>query len=181
MPNFTDLILISPRITLTPVTPKYAKDICTHFTPEVTRYMWPSAPKSQEEINQHISHKQIQMQKGEEIALVIAAKDTNEFLGYISVHKVNSSTPELGIWLKQEAQGHRYAYDAMSLLKNWLEQHLTYDYLTYPVDKKNLPSRKLAEKLGGIVEAEYIKTSESGNLLDEVEYRFQKNPHPISP
>ncbi len=41
---------------------------------------------------------------------------------------------------------------------------------TSPLSKSNLPSRKLAEKLGGYIGDEYIKISESGNELDEVEY-----------
>lgn len=129
--------------------------------------MWPSAPKSQEEIDHHILLKQKQMENGEEIALLIIKKDACEFLGYISIHQVNSKTPELGIWLKKSAHGFHYGYEALNLLKNWAEHHLHYNYLKYPVDKKNIASRG---KLGGRIEDEYIKMSESGNELDEVEY-----------
>lgn len=136
--------------------------------------MWPVAPKSQEEINHHILLKQTQMKHGEEIALLVVKKDSEEFLGYVSIHQVNSNTPELGIWLKKNAHGCHYSYEALNLLKNWAEHHLHYDYLKYPVDKRNIASLKLAASLGGYIEDEYIKTSESGNVLDEVEYRFYK-------
>ena len=114
------------------------------------------------------------MQNAEKISLLIVDKDSEEFLGYISIHQVNTKTPELGIWLKKSAHGYNYGYEALHLLKIWAETNLHYDYLKYPVDKQNIPSRKLAEKLGGRIEDKYIKTSESGNLLDEVEYRFYK-------
>lgn len=38
--------------------------------------------------------------------------------------------------------------------------YVEYKYLKYPIDKANIPSQKLAEKLGGKVEDEYITTSE---------------------
>ena len=170
--DFTQLCLIAKRIKLIPIDMRYAKEICKNFTAEITVHMWPSAPKSQAEINQHILNKQNEMQNGEEIALLIIDKITDEFLGYASLHLVKSMTPEMGIWLKKAAQGHQYGFEALNLLKTWAETNLSYDYLKYPVAKQNFASRKLAEKLGGTVAAEYIKTSESGNLLDEVEYRF---------
>jgi [ribosomal protein S5]-alanine N-acetyltransferase len=44
--------------------------------------------------------------------------------------------------------------------------------LKYPVDRRNIPSCKLAENLSGKIEDEYLKDSEGGFVLDEVEYRF---------
>ncbi|MBA2649461.1 MAG: GNAT family N-acetyltransferase [Legionella sp.] len=172
MVDFTLLNLIADRIKLIPINMEYAKDICSNFTAEITQYMWPSAPKTQEEINQHILIKQNQMKQGEEISLLIIRRESEEFLGYASIHQVNSKTPELGIWLKKSAHHHNYGYEAMNQIKIWAECNLSYNYLKYPVDKKNISSRKLAEKLGGKIEDEYIKISESGNSLDEIEYRF---------
>ena len=174
MTDYLQLKIISDRLKLIPISLSYAHDICEHFTAEITRYMWPSAPKTQEEINTHIFIKQREMKNGEEISLLIVKKDSDEFLGYLSLHRVNSKTPELGIWLKKNAQGAGFGYEALNQFKAWIESNLTYDYLKYPVDKKNIPSRKLAEKLGGKIEDEYAKISESGNVLDEVEYRFYK-------
>ncbi|WP_230305160.1 GNAT family N-acetyltransferase, partial [Legionella pneumophila] len=138
--------------------------------------MWPSAPKTQEEINQHISEQQIKMQEGTEIALVILNEENQAFLGYACLHQANTKTPELGIWLKKSAHGFHYGFETINLLKTWAETNLVYDYLKYPVVRHNIPSRKLAEKMGGIIQDEYIKTSESGKLLDEVEYRFYGVP-----
>ena len=168
--DLTNLILISDRLKLLPLTMEYAQPMCQHFTPEVTRYMWPSAPKIHEDVNQYIKSQQHQMKYGNELAMVIVTKHTAEFLGHVCIHQAHSQTPELGIWLKSDAQGHRYGYEALNLLKQWAKLNLQYHHLKYPVDKKNVPSRKLAESLGGYVGDEYIKISESGNELDEVEY-----------
>lgn len=170
MTDYTNVILESDRLKLVPICMEYAHALCINFTAEITRYMWPSAPKTQEEINQHVLLKQSQMRNGEEISMIITDKKLGEFLGYASVHQVNSKTPELGIWLKAGAQGHHYGYEAIQLLYDWAKQNLKFEHLKYPVSKDNLPSRKLAEKLGGYIGDEYIKISESGNELDEVEY-----------
>ncbi|RUR14284.1 N-acetyltransferase [Legionella sp. km772] len=153
---------------------EYAEDICKNFTAKITKWMWPSAPKTQTQINQHILEQQQAMSKGEELALLVLKKESLEFLGYIALHELNTTTPEMGIWLKEEAHGQGYGFEALSLLKKWADKNLSFDYLKYPVEKNNLASRALAEKLGGKVEGEYIKKSESGQVLDEVEYRFYK-------
>lgn len=174
MTDYTSLNLISERIHLVPIHMKYAQDICKHFTAEITQFMWPSAPKTQAEINQHIISQQLEMKNGREISMIIIDKSIEEFFGYASIHQADSKTPELGIWLKKSAHGFHYGFEALDLLKKWAENNLIYDYIKYPVDKRNIASRKLAEKLGGEIKDEYVKTSESGNLLDEVEYHFIK-------
>jgi RimJ/RimL family protein N-acetyltransferase len=172
--DFSNLILISERLKLIPISLEYAHDICKHFTAEITRYMWPSAPKSIDEIKQHIETRITKMMNGEDISLMIISKESDEFFGYITLDEVQSRIPELGIWLKASVHGHGFGYEALNLLKSWAESNLEYDYLQYPVHKKNIPSRKVAEKMGGKIEDEYIKISESGNSLDEYEYRIYK-------
>lgn len=150
MPNYQHLTLKSERLQLIPVSLKYSEDLCKEFTAEITEHMWPSAPKTQKEINQHISEQQIKMQAGTEIALVIINKENQDFLGYACLHQANTKTPELGIWLKKSAHGFHYGFEAMNLLKTWAETNLAFDYLKYPVVRHNISSRKLAEKMGGV-------------------------------
>lgn len=136
--------------------------------------MWPSAPKSLHDIDEHVRLKQLAMRQGQEIALMLIHKKSDEFLGYASLHDVQSRTPELGIWIKKGAQGHYYGYEALSALMEWAAANLHPDYLKYPVDKSNYPSRKLIEKLGGIPQDEFVKFSESGRVLYELEYRIHQ-------
>jgi len=74
--------------------------------------------------------------------------------------------------IKKSAHGNKYGREAVRGLKEWIDDHMKYRYISYPVDRKNIPSRKIPESLGGIVEAEYEKESQSGNILDVVEYRI---------
>lgn len=166
--------LTGQKLLCQPLSIEYAEAICKNFTAKIAKWMWPSAPKTQAQINQHIFEKQQAISKGEELALLVLKKESLEFLGYIAIHELNTTTPEMGIWLKEEAHNQGYGFEALTLLKNWANENLSFDYLKYPVEKNNIASRALAEKLGGKVESEYIKKSESGQMLDELEYRFYK-------
>ena len=174
MNNYLDVNIQTKRLTLIPVSEKYIDDITTHFTAEITKYMWPKTPKPKTEITNHIISKRNEMQDCKELMMVILSRENNSFLGVCSIHKANTDTPELGIWLKKSAHGNKYGVESIEALKKWAELHLVYIYLKYPVDKKNIPSRNIAESLSGKIEDEYLKKSESGVILDEVEYRFYK-------
>lgn len=55
--------------------------------------MWPSAPKSHNEIVSHIKSKQQAMKNGSELMMVVLSKDTLEFLGITSIHRANTTKP----------------------------------------------------------------------------------------
>lgn len=168
-----ELKLVGSKLMCKSLEMTFAHDICETFTPTVTRWMWPSAPKTLEQITEHIRTKQAAMSRGEELAMVVLT-NASEFIGYIAIHQLNTRTPELGIWLRETAQGKGYGFEALSLLIQWANETLTFDYLKYPVAKENTASRALIEKLGGEIATEYQKTSESGKILDEFEYRIFK-------
>jgi RimJ/RimL family protein N-acetyltransferase len=91
------------------------------------------------------------------------------------LHHIDTRTPELGIWVKKAAHGHGYGREAITGLTGWAMQNLDFDYLVYPVDRRNLPSRRIPEALGGVIEAEYTMTNASGNLLEILEYRIHRS------
>lgn len=59
-------------------------------------------------------------------------------------------------------------------IKAWADKNLDYDYLIYPVCKDNIPSRKIAESLGGTVISSGIKVFPSGKRLEEVVYHIPR-------
>ncbi|MBI3485342.1 GNAT family N-acetyltransferase [Candidatus Daviesbacteria bacterium] len=172
--NLQSLEIVSDRLKLVPISRKYLKDIFANFTSEITTYMFPAPPKRKEETEEFIDSAIRKNESGEDIVKVITNKETGEFLGCGGLHKIKSGRPELEIWIKKSAHGNHYGREALTALKDWADQNINYQYIKYPVDKKNIPSRKIAESLGGEVIAEMQKTNLSGNILDEVEYRIYK-------
>lgn len=162
------------RLLLVPVSTDFEEEIFREFTPEITVYMFPKPPEKIEETKEFIESSLEKMGKEEQLQMVVLRKETREFLGCAGLHRINTPTPEFGIWIKKSAHGNGYGKEAIIGLKKWADDNLPYEYLVYPVDRDNIPSRKIPESLGGIIGREYDKKNLSGNILHEVEYRIYR-------
>ena len=172
--DLSGIVITTDRLKLVPLSEKYAQDIFKELTPEVTTYMFPRSPQKIEETLEYINSQISKIKSGEEMPVVILDKNSGEFLGGGGAHKLSTNTPELGIWIKKSAHGHKFGLEAVVGLKNWIEKNIQFEYIIYPVDRQNIASVKIAEFIGGIVEKEYQKPNASGKMLDLIEYRIYK-------
>lgn len=173
--DLADTVILTDRLKLVALSEKYAENIFKEFTPEITKFMFPKSPEKIEETLEYIKSETPKIKAGEELPVVIFKKDTGEFLGAGGAHYLTTKVPHLGIWIKKSAHGNKYGMEAVKGLKEWIDKNISYDYIAYPVDKDNISSRKIAESLGGVIEAEYPKENASGTILNIVEYRIYKN------
>jgi [ribosomal protein S5]-alanine N-acetyltransferase len=172
--NLLTVEITTSRLFLIPITMEYKDEIFLEFTEEITTYMYPSPAQTIAETEAFIYNSIQQLEAGNNLQVVILAKDSKEFLGCAGLHNL-AQEPQLGIWLKKSAHGHKYGLEAIIALKEWADKNLDYDYLIYPVDKNNIPSRKIPEALGGKVVQEYEKVTKTGKILYALEYRIYKN------
>lgn len=169
--NFINTLIGTERLKLIPITEDFSNEIFKEFTSEIAKYMSPKTPKKIEETVEFIKSARNKMKKGEELQVVILNKNNNEFLGLAGIHKISSRTPEPGIWIKKDAQGNKYGLEAVKALREWVDENLEYEFIRYPVFKKNAGSRNIAESLGGVIKKENKdKKNGKGELFDEVEY-----------
>ena len=112
------------------------------------------------------------MERGEKVTVVILKKDSQEFLGCADIRDINSKYPQTGIWLKKSAQGNGYGLETITALKEWAEKNLNYEYLIYPVVRENIPSRRIAERLGGQIFQRFEYTKSNGIILNILEYKI---------
>jgi RimJ/RimL family protein N-acetyltransferase len=160
-----------PRILLKPVEPEHAQEIFAEFTPEITTYMLPRSPSHISETQQFTAEAGQQRAAGTDLQFVVRDKHTNEFLGVCGLHsRRNQRRPEFGIWLKKAAHKKALGLEAINVLKAWSEQTLSIEGFVYPVDRRNQPSRRIAETLGGKVVSECKVRTMSGGELDELVY-----------
>lgn len=165
--------IVGERVRLVPITNKYETDIFHEFTEAVTRYMFPKPPETIDDARAFIQRSHETMQAGNNLQLVILQRETSEFLGCCGLHgKDNGRKPELGLWLKTGAHGHRYGREAITILVDWAKKHLEVDGFIYPVDRQNIASRKIPESLGGQIAREAQVMAQSGQVLDEVVYEI---------
>lgn len=162
----------TPRLFLMPISPAYAKEIFNVFDDRVTKYMYPSTPEKIEDTLAFIHGSIEKLAKGEEFVAVILDKDTLEFLGNVGIHHLDTSTPELGIWIKTSVHGNGYGREAVTAMKEWADENVSYEYLIYPVAEANIPSRKIPESLGGVLVSSEEKANQAGLIHKSVTYHI---------
>ena len=173
--DLTALEIKGQRITLTSISHEYADIIFKEFSATVTRYMVPKVPLKVEETIAFIEGSLSSMNNASEIILVILDASSKEFLGCCGFHgREDGLTPELGIWLKVAAHGNGYGQEAIHTLCRWAVKNIEFDYAIYPVDRANIPSRRIPESLGGKIYRESIVETMSGGHLDEVIYKLPR-------
>jgi len=164
----------TPRLVLTPIDYNFTQDIFSNFTSEITHYMCPSPALNITETKNFIRKSMEKMEKGEELVFAILSKLSREFLGCTGIHKINTRTPELGIWLKKEAHGNKYGQETIISIHKWANKKVDFEYLIYPVDKNNVSSRKIPELLKGKINKEYKQKNMSDKTLNLIEYNIYK-------
>ncbi len=162
--------LTTERLILKPIDASVAKDIFNNFTEEVTKYMVPSAPKHIDETLDFIQAMQKNRAELKDFVYSIHLKDNDEFIGGVGLHHLQSDIPELGIWTKVSAHGNKYGREAITALVE-LAKKLAYHTVKYPVDCKNIASKKIPISLGGKLVKEHVMVkTPSGRVLDEEIY-----------
>jgi len=141
-------IIETERLIMKPITMHYRDEIFKEFTPEITVHMCPQPTGDIKDTEKFINESIQKNEAGTNLQFVIVKKDTDEFLGNAGLH-LDKEQPEFGIWIKKSAHGNGCGFEAIRGIKEWAEQNLDYDYLSYPVVKDNKSSRKIPEKLGG--------------------------------
>ena len=155
-----------------PVSLDYAEEIFQSFTHDITHFMTAKAPDKIEDTIKFIEDSIKENKANERLRLFILNKKNNEFVGSFGLGKIRTKEPEFGIWIKKEYHGKNIGKKAITTLKNWAEQNFDYDCFIYPVDKNNIPSRRIPESLGGKIIDEYKVTNQSGNVLDIVDFKI---------
>ena len=168
--NLLDIIIETDRLLLKPIHVDYLNDIFNEFTLEITKYMYPKPAENKEETFEFINGSIKKMIKGTDLQMVIINKLNKEFIGCIGLHNINTLEPELGIWTKKSSHNNGFGLEAMTGLIDWTHKNIKFNYLVYPVDKRNIASRKLPEKNNGKIMKENKTVGMAGNLLDEYVY-----------
>lgn len=93
--------IVTDRLTLQRIEPKYAREIMAEFTDEITQYMFPKPPDSIDDVMQFITSSMNSTKAGNNLQLVVLKKQTKEFIGCVGLHHIGQKDPELGLWIKK--------------------------------------------------------------------------------
>ena len=158
------------RLRLKLIHKKYIDEININFTKEVTKYMPFNPSGKRMEIENFVKNSLKCFEEKTDIVFVVL--DRNEiFIGCCGIHHINPESVELGLWLKENSQSQGFGTEVISSLINFIEQNFKVNYIIYPVDKENIKSRKIPEKLGFKEFKTYSKQKDDSVNLNIVEYR----------
>lgn len=171
--NFLLITLSTDRLRLSPVRLVDAQDIFKEFRGNVVSYqdVWPC--KSLDEQKGWVEKNIADAKDGKAVQLIISDKQSNAFLGKCVLKKADTLTPELGIWIKESAQGSGYAEESVRCLLEWAKENLQCEYIKALVDVRNTNSIHLFEKLGGKRARAFAFETEERGTLQVYEYRLQ--------
>ncbi|MCL2412254.1 MAG: GNAT family N-acetyltransferase [Treponema sp.] len=168
--NLFNVTIETERLLLKPISYDYAEDIFIEFTTEIARYMTPKPAESIEEAKEMIKEYLEGLRNGTILQLVTVNKNTNEFIGLIGLFCIDTLEPSVKIWIKKSSHNNGYGAEAMDGLIDWANKNIKFNYINYPVDKRNESSRKIPEKYNGKIMKEYEKKGIGGNELYFLEY-----------
>ncbi|AYO54798.1 GNAT family N-acetyltransferase [Acinetobacter wuhouensis] len=144
------IVIQSSRITLKPFTAHDADESYGCITPTLTRFMSWEPPENRQVYDgiwqgwiQHIAERS-------EYVFIIRHAESGEFLGLGGLHDVQSKTPELGIWIREDRHGAGYGKEAVTAIANWASANFDFEHFIYPVAIENHASCRIAESLNGI-------------------------------
>jgi RimJ/RimL family protein N-acetyltransferase len=165
------IALTSRRLELKSFSPADAPDSFAVTTSTLTRYMGWLPSTSPEAFAEVWREWLLQMKAGTDVYLVIRLKVTGDFLGMVGLHGIGPP-PTIGIWVKEAAHGLGYGREAVAAAIGWASGQVGANDFIYPVAALNLPSRRLAESLGGVIAGNNKIRRQDGAFLEEVVYRI---------
>lgn len=171
-----DLRLVSPRLVAEPVSPAHREAIFASFTGEITRYMHPAPAKEIPETDAFIAAASAEREAGTDLQFALISRSDGTFVGCLGIHGIDTPLPELGIWIRKEAFGSGYGRETVHAAIEWGFANFAAEGFRYPVDRRNAPSRKIAETAGGLPMKEYVSRGMAGNDLDQIEYLIPREP-----
>jgi RimJ/RimL family protein N-acetyltransferase len=146
-----DILLASERLDLRPFGQEDASETFVAITPGLTRFMNWEPPATSQAFAEVWRAWLPAIAAETDLHFVIRLRSSDEFLGLAGLHGIDHSTPELGIWIKEAAQGHGYGREAVATVIAWASPRFDIDHFVWPVAEANFPSRRLAEALGGTI------------------------------
>lgn len=157
------------RCILVPVSEIHVKEIFEHFNERIITYMAPQVPKNIDETYEIVKRFINSRENNTDYIYAITLKSNDEFIGIVALHNLNDEMPELGIWTKVCSHGNHYGREAMGGIIDYAKT-LGIKKLCYPVDKRNIPSKKIALFYNGklVTECKKVQTSDGRILQEEI-------------
>ena len=147
-----EICIASKRLVLRPFSAGDADATFPCITPSLTRFMSWEPPADRRHFDSIWQAWLPLIASGKDFVFTIRRESCGSFLGLAGLHDVHAGTAKLGIWIREDCHGHGFGREAVRLVATWASRAIDIESFTYPVAEANLPSRRIAESLGGVIE-----------------------------
>ena len=171
--DIPDISIRSSRLLIEPFRAQDAAESFQCITSSLARYMSWEAPRSSDEYENVWRGWLDTIADGSDFVFTLRRQTDARFIGLAGLHNIHGQTPELGIWIREDEHRCGYGYEAVDAVFQYASQNTTATCFIYPVAIENLPSRSIAEQLGGTV----IETR-SASKYDSVVYGIPRSTAP---
>ena len=144
--------LSSERLIFKPISLEYMRELFTEFNTEITKDMIYSPVKDIQETRKNIQQAIKDMDEGVVVDLVVEDKNTQEFIGRITLTNIHTSTPTICLRVKLAAQGKGYGKEMIKAVIYWAQKNIDFEYIAYKVNKENFRSIQLVKDIGGRIQ-----------------------------
>lgn len=160
------------RLVLVPVSDVHTKEIFKHFNEQIITYMFPKVSKNIDETYKVVKSFVNSRENHTDYVYAITLKSSDEFIGLVGLHNLKDESPELGIWTKISSHGNHYGREAIGGVIEYAKS-LEIKKLIYPVDRRNVSSKKIPIFYGGKMITEYLEVkTPDGRILEEEIYEI---------
>lgn len=164
---------IDDKINLIPISLDYAAEIYESFTDEIIEFLpIEELSKNIDDTIEFIERSIEQRYSGTDLVWVIL--NENQFAGCCGIHTIQSKKPHFGIWIKTDQQKQGIGRKVVFHVLHWGISNLDVEYISYPVDVRNIRSIKLIERLD-LKLSDHYKAGDR-KILEVDEYRMYKKP-----
>jgi len=162
----------TPRLIISPIQRSDVDNIFMYFTKEVAEHMRVQ-PSSDKQKTIDFVHDAIQGNHKKTCFKCCARDQQWDFVWCISLMEINTPTPEIGLWIRQDKQWQWYGKEMVQAIIARAEKTLSYNHIIYPIYSDNIASKKIIESLGWKLVVSWRKgTKEDGQEVIEEEYHL---------
>lgn len=176
-----DVIFESERLLFRKIVRSDFDNLCPILQDREVMYAWEHA-FSDEEVNNWIDGNQERYSRDGYSYFAALEKDTHRFIGVIGpLLEQTESGARIGIGyiLDKRYWGKGYAVEGARAAVEYAFQQLQTDKVIAQIRPTNLPSRKVAEKLGMTIEGEYMKHYKGKEMLHLIYSRIKEDKSPV--
>jgi RimJ/RimL family protein N-acetyltransferase len=176
--DLSHVILASPRLKLESFRQDDAAETFAAVTPGLCRYLAFDPSPTPEDFARIWTWWLASMQSGGQIVLTI--RDAGgAFVGLGGLHGFATGCPEFGLWIREASQERGFGTEVAACVIDWAGASLGYRHIHYHVVDANTRSRRIVERLGGIVVGTGLLRKPSGAELPMTVYRVPTGFAPI--